>query len=99
MARTALRGTSPLRAVDQGYFGTISRAILAVMALMIALGQPTPAPAQEEPQEVQGELLPTGVHITPTAAEGAIFQGLNPDLPSNPDFLAGQAVTTAVSPD
>jgi DNA-binding beta-propeller fold protein YncE len=43
--------------------------------------------------------LPTGVYITPTAAEGAIFQALNPDLPSNPDFVAGQAVTTAVSPD
>src|SRR5712691_8077680 len=46
-----------------------------------------------------GELLPTGVRITPEAAEGARFQPLNPDLPTRPDFVAGQAITTAVSPD
>jgi DNA-binding beta-propeller fold protein YncE len=43
--------------------------------------------------------LPTGVSITPTAAAGADFQPLNPDLPTRPQFVAGQAVTTAVSPD
>jgi len=37
--------------------------------------------------------------MTPTAAEGAIFQPLNPDLPNNPDFTAGQAVATIISPD
>lgn len=46
-----------------------------------------------------GEMLPTGVRITPEAASGALFQALNPDLPSNPDFVAGQAVATSVSPD
>src|SRR5262249_50148717 len=46
-----------------------------------------------------GELLPTGVRVTPEAAEGALLQPLNPDLPALPDFVAGQAVTTAVSPD
>jgi DNA-binding beta-propeller fold protein YncE len=43
--------------------------------------------------------LPTGMRITPTAAPGARFFGLNPDLPGAPDFTAGQAVSTAVSPD
>ena len=37
--------------------------------------------------------------ITPTAAPGAVFQTLNPDLPGLPDFTAGQAVSTALSPD
>ncbi|MDQ3196230.1 MAG: beta-propeller fold lactonase family protein [Pseudomonadota bacterium] len=46
-----------------------------------------------------GESIPTGVEITPKAAAGAIFEALNPDLPTRPDFLAGQAVTTAASPD
>ena len=46
-----------------------------------------------------GEMLPTGVRITPEAASGALFQALNPDLPTNPDFVAGQAVATSVSPD
>ena len=69
------------------------------MALLTTLGCLIPVAAQGEPPVVPGELLPTGVRITPTAAEGAIFQPLNPDLPSNSEFLAGQAVTTAVSPD
>jgi len=46
-----------------------------------------------------GEFVPTGKQITPTAATGSIFQPLNPDLPGHPDFTAGQAVTTATSPD
>ncbi len=46
-----------------------------------------------------GEFLPTGKQITPTAATGSTFQPLNPDLPGHPDFTAGQAVTTATSPD
>jgi YVTN family beta-propeller protein len=99
MARTALRRTSLRRTADQGRFGMSLRAILAIMALVTALGRLTSVAAWGESQAVPGELLPTGVHITPTAAEGAIFQALNPDLPLNPDFLAGQAVTTAVSPD
>src|SRR5262244_1024315 len=44
-------------------------------------------------------LLPTGAYITPLAADGAVFQTLNPGLPSRPDFLAGQAVTSVLSPD
>jgi YVTN family beta-propeller protein len=45
------------------------------------------------------EILPTGQSITPTAAPGSIFSSLNPGLPDYPDFTAGQAVTSAVSPD
>jgi DNA-binding beta-propeller fold protein YncE len=43
--------------------------------------------------------LPTGMRITPTAARGARFSSLNPDLPGRPDFTAGYAVTSAASPD
>jgi DNA-binding beta-propeller fold protein YncE len=48
---------------------------------------------------VKGESIPTGVEITPALARGALFQPLNPDLASRPDFIAGQAVTTVTSPD
>ena len=48
---------------------------------------------------IEGELLHTGMKITPTAAPGAMFQQLNPDLPGLPDHTAGQAVSTALSPD
>jgi DNA-binding beta-propeller fold protein YncE len=46
-----------------------------------------------------GEMVPTGQHITPEAAPGAIFQRLDPELPGLPDYRAGQASATALSPD
>ena len=48
---------------------------------------------------IEGEVLPTGMKITPAAVRGSIFQALNPGLPTHPDFVAGQAVSTATSPD
>jgi YVTN family beta-propeller protein len=70
-------------------------AYLTIQASSFAAGsEPAPANALQ-----QGELLPTGARVTATAAEGALFQPLNPDLPSRPDFVVGQAVTTATSPD
>jgi hypothetical protein len=48
-----------------------------IVALVIGLGCPAPLPVDGQgivELMVSGELLPTGVHITPTAAAGAIFQ-------------------------
>ena len=45
------------------------------------------------------ELTPTGQALTPAAAPGAIFQPLNPDLPGDPAYTAGQAAAVALSPD
>jgi YVTN family beta-propeller protein len=69
------------------------------IVLVAGIGLVTALNAQEQHSAISGEFLPTGVRITPEAAEGAIFRPLNPGLPTRPDFLAGQAVTTAVSPD
>ena len=44
-------------------------------------------------------LLPTGKRITPLASPGAHFELLNPGLKDFPTFVAGQAMSTAVSPD
>ncbi len=55
-----------------------------------------PAPAVAAPD---ASLMPSGQIITPTAAAGAVFQPLNPGLPSHPDYLAGQAISIAISPD
>ena len=41
----------------------------------------------------------TGQQISPLVIQGSVFENLNPDLPDNPAWLAGQAVTTVVSPD
>ena len=47
-----------------------------------------------------GQTLPNlNQQITPLAVPGSRFEPMNPDLPDNPAWLAGQAVTTVVSPD
>jgi len=56
-------------------------------------------PDDDDAETVKPADLPTGMRITPTAAPGARFSVLNPDLPGAPEFTAGQAVSTAVSPD
>ena len=43
--------------------------------------------------------IPTGQTITPTAANGSVFAPLNPHIPSEPNYLVGQAETSLVSPD
>lgn len=64
--------------------------VFVCLAVLLA----TPSGAQ-----YAGQILPTGMSITPLAPPGTIFQALNPGLPSLPDFLADMAVTTALSPD
>src|SRR6185437_8673467 len=44
-------------------------------------------------------LAPSGIRLTPTAAAGATFVRLHPGLRDFPRYVAGQAVTTATSPD
>jgi len=63
-------------------------------------------PVQAQQASVQRQALPNmGQTITPMAPEGARFVPLEPGLPFDPNFLAGQgwqasnAVTTVVSPD
>ncbi len=43
--------------------------------------------------------LPTGQYVTPTAIDGAVQQYLNPGLPAYPNFIAGEAVRSQLSPD
>src|ERR1700737_2269375 len=43
--------------------------------------------------------LPTGQYVTPTFIRGAVQQLLNPGLPAYPNFVAGEAVRSQLSPD
>ena len=43
--------------------------------------------------------LATGQFVTPTAIRDAVQQYLNPGLPAYPDFVAGEAVRSQLSPD
>jgi DNA-binding beta-propeller fold protein YncE len=61
------------------------------------------APANRESQAVRptpdGQSLATGKTITPTAAQGAIFQDLDPGYKKAPQIRADHAAAVAVSPD
>ena len=43
--------------------------------------------------------LSTGQFVTPTAPRGSVQQFLNPGLPAYPNFVAGEAVRSQLSPD
>ena len=43
--------------------------------------------------------LPSGHYVTPTAIDDAVQTYLNPQLPAYPDFVAGMAVRSRLSPD
>ena len=47
----------------------------------------------------QAARLPSGHYITPTAIDDAVQTNLNPGLPAYPDFVAGMAVRSRLSPD
>lgn len=67
---------------------------------------PRPGSAEARPGHFQAvpslesrAVLPTGMTITPMAAAGSFYVPLNPGLEDFPDYVAGQPVTTATSPD
>ncbi len=77
------------QAVRQAFAASILTAF-TIFAVPTAVAQPNSG----DPQR-----LSTGQLITPLAPNGASFQPLNPGLADDPLYTAGQAVTTAVSPD
>src|SRR5262245_39844108 len=50
-------------------------------------------------QDPVGQQTAPGHYVTPTAPREAVQQFLNPKLPAYPDFIAGEAVRSQLSPD
>jgi DNA-binding beta-propeller fold protein YncE len=73
------------------------QALLKVAILASAAQIVLPAHAQDGPSGAVR--LATGQFITPTAIRGAVQQFLNPGLPAYPNFVAGEAVRSQLSPD
>lgn len=78
-----------------GTLGALSRfarhVALAITALICFAGTNNP--------QSETAVLPTGKRITPLATPGSKLQSLNPGLKDFPEFLAGQAMSSALSPD
>jgi hypothetical protein len=81
------------RTIRPGIFAVVALAGVALAGSTIALEGDSDKHSGKK--LIEGERLHTGMKITPTAAPGALFQSLNPDLPDLPDFTAGQAVEAA----
>jgi YVTN family beta-propeller protein len=75
----------------------------AAAAAFLSLLLPASLLAQKDDDDdapVSTQTLPnTGQNLTPLAPQRARFEMLNPNLPDNPNYVAGQAVTTVTSPD
>src|SRR5271157_4581355 len=76
----------------------ISITLVPMLAVPVLICCATPVDAADA-DDGRSSVLPTGKRITPWAAPGAHFETLNPGLADFPSFLAGQAISTAVSPD
>ncbi len=73
---------------------------LAAVVLLLARSVPAQTDPDDDDKFPSAQTLPnTGQTLTPLAPRRARFEPLNPDLPDNPQFLAGQAETTVTSPD
>jgi hypothetical protein len=66
-----------------------------VRLMLVAALVATAAAARAEAPE----FTPTGQFVTPRAAPGATFEPLNPQLPGDPHYTAGNASAVALSPD
>jgi len=74
---------------------------LGIIASAVLLAMQTRADLREgtEDTEHTGLQLATGQYITPTFVRGAVQQFLNPGLALYPNFVAGEAVRSQLSPD
>ncbi len=52
-----------------------------------------------QPDSPKRQRLATGQYVTPTALRGSVQQSLNPGLANYPNFVAGEAVRSQLSPD
>jgi YVTN family beta-propeller protein len=78
--------------------GYVLKAAVVILAVLLTVS--VRATLQDRlARRQQGALLPSGHAITPSAVQNAVQLYLNPGLPAYPDFVAGEAVRSTLSPD
>jgi YVTN family beta-propeller protein len=79
------------------------RAIFCSATILTLLASHVPAGEDDDDDNhghaTSGTQLATGQYITPTVIAGSVQQPLNPGLPAYPNFVAGEAVKSQLSPD
>ena len=71
-----------------------------ILLLGLTAGISSSRPFQDTAASANNQVLPNMEQkLTPLAPKKASFEPLNPGLADFPDYVAGQAVTTVVSPD
>src|SRR5215471_1308021 len=93
--KTRLGGTALIKAPT--LFGLITFGI-AVCAVALSL-KVHAQDGQNSSHNVARMQTATGQYITPTGIPGAVQLLLNPNLPGYPNFVAGEAVRSQLSPD
>src|SRR5260221_13221915 len=73
--------------------------VLRLGAIMSAALLASQVHADGEGRAADAVQLPSGQYVTPTFMRGAVQQYLNPGLPAYPNFVAGEAVRSQLSPD
>src|SRR6186713_1023898 len=70
----------------------------AIAAVAVQVAPQAHADSQDRgrPLPIQ---IPSGQYVTPTYVRNAVQQFLNPQLAAHPDFVAGEAVKSQLSPD
>ena len=72
------------------------------MTSPLSIPEPLGISLSEQAHSARGrtrQRLATGQYVTPTALRGAVQQFLKPGLTAYPDFIAGEAVRSQLSPD
>jgi DNA-binding beta-propeller fold protein YncE len=77
-------------------FNGLAKAVVLAWTILLVAGI---ANARLDDDDDKKSPTPPGLFITPTVLHDAVQQDLNPGLTKYPDFVAGEAVKAAVSPD
>ncbi len=78
----------------------VERGLTAVLVAVTLLPPTLNAASHDDDDALPAAVLPnTGQQITPLAPRGAQFRPLNPGFSDNPQYEAGQGVSTVVSPN
>lgn len=85
--------------MSQGWRGARRLGVWAAACWALSSLSSLSAQAQLSVKGAEGLQLPSGQFITPLALRGAVQQDLNPGWKAYPNFVAGEAVRSQLSPD